>query len=347
MTPLRFGVLGCAEIARRRMLPAMAAGPATTVTAVAGRDRAKTRRTAEPYGAVPVDGYAALLERDDVDAVYVPLPAALHAAWVEKALLAGKHVLAEKPLTTDAVRTGRLLDLARERGLVLMENVMFVHHSQHAAVAALVRRGVIGEVRSLQAVFTVPRLPDTDIRHRPELGGGALFDVGVYPLRAALTHLGQDLRVLGAHLSGGAGDLVDTGGAALLSTPAGVTAQLTFGMDHSYRSRYELHGSLGRVSLDAAYTPRADHSPRLVVETGAGVEESVLEPDDQVANTVAAFAEAVRSGRPPEAVSRVQAELLASVRESAGEVRGPAGRLDQTSAGAADSRVSRADSRRA
>ncbi|MEU2582963.1 Gfo/Idh/MocA family oxidoreductase [Streptomyces avermitilis] len=340
MTALRFGVLGCAEIARRRMLPAMAAGSATTVTAVAGRDRAKAERTAAPYGAAAVQGYAALLERDDVDAVYVPLPAALHAPWVERALRAGKHVLAEKPLTTDAVDTARLLDLAKERGLVLRENVMFVHHSQHAAVASVVRGGVIGELRAFQAAFTIPRLPGTDIRHRPELGGGALFDVGVYPLRAALTHLGHDLRVLGAQLTGGPGDEVDTAGAALLSTPTGVTAQLTFGMDHGYRSGYELHGSLGRISLDAAYTPRADHRPRLVVQTRAGVEESLLEADDQVANTVAAFAEAVRTGGPPEEVSRVQAELLASLRQVAG--LGAPG--DHSPATAADSRVSSADS---
>lgn len=338
---LRFGVLGCAEIARRRMLPAMAADPGTTVTAVAGRDRAKAERTAAPYGAAAVHGYAGLLERDDVDAVYVPLPAALHAEWVERALEAGKHVLAEKPLTTDAVRTGQLLELAGKRGLALRENVMFVHHSQHAAVAGLVRRGVIGGLRSFRATFTIPRLPGTDIRHRPELGGGALFDVGVYPLRAALAHLGQDLRVLGAQLSGGDGDEVDTGGAALLSTSDGVTAQIAFGMDHGYHSGYELHGSLGRISLDAAYTPRADHRPRLVVETRAGAEESLLAADDQVANTVAAFAEAVRTGSPAQEICQVQADLLASVRRAAGDVRRPG---DHRPAAAADSRVSSADS---
>ncbi|MGW2227955.1 Gfo/Idh/MocA family protein [Streptomyces formicae] len=321
MKKIRIGILGCADIARRRMLPAMAAQDGTVVAAVASRDAARARALAGEYDARPVTGYAELLERDDVDAVYVPLPAALHARWTEAALRAGKHVLAEKPLTTSWEETGRLSALARESGLALMENVMFVHHSQHAAVAKLVAEGAIGEPHAFHAAFAVPRLPHDDIRHRRDLGGGALWDVGVYPVRAALHFLGDGLDVLGATLTEGKGRSVDTAGAALLSTPGGVSAQLTFGLEHAYRSAYEIWGSLGRVVVERAFTPPADHPPRVRIERRTGREEIVLPADDQVAATVRAFAAAVRSGAAPDPVVVEQARLLRDLRERARVVR--------------------------
>lgn len=317
---LRMGVLGCADIAVRRMLPAMAALPDIEITAVASRERSKAEKTATPYGAAPVTGYAELLRRDDVDAVYAPLPASMHEEWVEAALRAGKHTLAEKPLTLDSGRTARLLDLAQGMRLGLMENVMFVHHHMHAAVTKLVADGAVGELRAFEAAFTIPRLPADDIRYNPGLGGGALWDVGVYPLRAAMHMLGTELEVVGAHLARGAGMEVDTAGAALLRRPDGVTAHVVFGMEHAYRATYALHGSEGRITVERAYTPPADHRPAVRLERAGGTEEIPLEPDDQVANTLKSFANGVRSaaGHPfDRATALRQAELLDVVRTSA------------------------------
>ncbi|MFE9022948.1 Gfo/Idh/MocA family protein [Streptomyces sp. NPDC007808] len=317
MDPVRMGVLGCAGIAQRRMLPAMSADPAVELVAVASRDAAKARATAARFRCRAVHGYAELLAREDVDAVYVPLPAALHATWVRAALDAGKHVLAEKPLTTDHAVTEGLIARAAAARLALMENVMFVHHPQHAAVRRLLADGTIGELRLLISAFAIPRLPDDDIRHDPELGGGALWDTGVYPVRAALYFLGQELRVEGASLVKGAGEAVDTAGTALLSTPRGVAAQLSFGIDHGYRSAYELWGSEGRISVERAFTPAADHAPRIRIERGTRTEDIQLAPDDQVARTVRAFVDAVHAGAAPNEASLHQAALLHAVRRRA------------------------------
>ncbi|MFF6782513.1 Gfo/Idh/MocA family oxidoreductase [Streptomyces sp. NPDC012510] len=317
MTPVRVGVLGCADIARRRVLPAMAATEGVEIAAIAGRDAARARELAARFGARPVHGYAELLDRDDVDAVYVPLPAALHEAWTETALHAGKHVLAEKPLTTDPAATRRLMTLAERSGRVLMENVMFVHHPQHAAVGKLVADGAIGEVRAFHAAFAIPALPEDDIRYRADLGGGALWDTGVYPVRAALYHVGEGLRVVGATLARGPARTVDTAGAALLSGPGGVSVQLTFGLDHAYRSSYAIWGSEGRVTVDRAFTPPADLAPQVLLERRSGTERIVLPAADQVARTVAAFVEAVRTGGRPDPSSVRQAELLREIRERA------------------------------
>lgn len=320
---LRVGVLGCAGFARRRMLPALVAAPGAEVVAVASRDAAKAVETARTYGCRPVTGYAELLALDEVEAVYVPLPAALHAPWVAAALRAGKHVLAEKPLTTDRARTAELLALARELGLVLMENVMFVHHGQHEAVRKALAEGAIGELRAMHAAFAIPRLQDSDIRYDPGLGGGALWDVGVYPVRAALHFLGPELRVAGAVLTAGEGRRVDTSGAAVLHTPEGVTAQLTFGLDHPYVAGYELWGTEGRLSVERAYTPPADFEPQVRLRRADGDQQLPVAPDDQVANTLAAFVRAVRDAqgggeaRDGRADVLRQAELLHDIREAA------------------------------
>lgn len=312
--PVGIGVIGCADIAVRRMLPAFATAPETEVVAVASRTLGKAERVAEDFGCRAVQGYAALLELERVQAVYIPLPAALHAEWVEAALRAGKHVLAEKPLTPDPLRTEQLLKLARDRRLALVENVMFVHHPRHEAVRRLVDEGAIGELRGLHSAFTIPAPVDDDIRYAPELGGGALPDVGVYPLRAALHFLDPGLEVVGAHLASGPGRHVETSGAALLRTPAGVTAQVIFGMEHTYRSTYELWGSEGRLTVDRAFTPPADFIPAISLHRGTSTEEIRLEPSDQVAATVDAFVAAVRAGGAPGADVLRQAVLIDEVR---------------------------------
>ncbi|MFH9070588.1 Gfo/Idh/MocA family protein [Streptomyces alboflavus] len=324
--PLRCGVLGCADIAWRRTLPALAGAPGVEVAAVASRDGAKAARFAAAFGCAPVRGYDALLASPDIDAVYVPLPAMLHAEWVEKALRAGKHVLAEKPLTGDADSTGRLLRLAESLGLVLLENVAFPHHAQHAHVRKLLADGVIADVRDFTSVFTIPPLPEDDIRHRPDVGGGALLDMGIYPIRAALYYLGADLAVVHAVLRVRARTGAVVSGRILACTPGGVTADLCFGMEHSYRTSCEFAGGSGRLMLDRAFTPPATYQPVLRIERQDHREETVLRTDDQFANVVRCFAEAVRASgaggdaaaaREAREMSLCQARLVAEAERKA------------------------------
>ncbi|MEZ3182553.1 Gfo/Idh/MocA family oxidoreductase [Streptomyces pimonensis] len=316
--PVRVGVLGCAEIARRRILPALHRLDGAEITAIASRSPAKAEELAAQYDCRPVSGYAALLDRDDIDAVYVPLPASLHAQWTEAALKSGKHVLAEKPLTTRLEATRGLLSLARDLGLVLMENMMFVHHSQHEAVRRMVADGAIGELQDFQASFAIPALPPDDIRYNGALGGGALRELGIYPIRAALHLLGDRLDVVGAVLRTGAGREVETSGAALLRAEGGVTAQLTFGLDHAYRCHYQLWGSEARITLDRAFTPPADYRPTVLVEhRSGGSHEVLLAADDQVAKALSAFVTAVRSRTPPSDDCLRHAELLDEVYRAA------------------------------
>ncbi|WP_198943420.1 Gfo/Idh/MocA family protein [Actinokineospora bangkokensis] len=301
MTPvLRVGLLGCSSIARRRTLPALRATPAAAVTAVAARDP----RRAEAFAAESGTGAAALtyeqlLAADDVDAVYVSLPNSEHHRWAEAALLAGKHVLCEKPMTTTAAATTALTRLAAERGLVLRENFTFLHHPQHARVQRLLADGRIGAPRTLTAEFCIPPLPGTDIRYRADLGGGALLDAGVYPLRLARLLLGPGLAVAGATLRVDKARDVDVAGLVLLVSPDGVFASLGFGFQHGYRSRYAVHGATGTLTADKAFTPPATWQPVLRVEEQDHTEEHTLPAADQFALAVAAFTTAALAGPDP------------------------------------------------
>lgn len=183
--------------------------------------------------------------------------------------------------------------------------------------------GLVGELRGLSAAFTIPALPDDDIRYLPDVGGGALADVGGYPLRTASLLLGEHLEVVGATLRVDPERGVDLSGAALLRTPAGVIAQICFGMEHAYRCEYEVWGTRGRIRLDRAYTPPADHAPVLQIDCAGQQRTRLLQPDDQFRRVVRAFAAAVSdrqdSGLQGEVIVR-QADLVDRIRRAAHRV---------------------------
>ncbi|MEU8976129.1 Gfo/Idh/MocA family oxidoreductase [Streptomyces monashensis] len=324
--PLRVGVLGCADIAWRRTLPALAACPDTELAAVASRDEAKGKRFAAAFGAPRVQGYEELLAARDIDAVYLPLPAMMHAHWVAKALRAGKHVLAEKPLTGDAKSTDELLALADSQGLVLLENVVFPHHSQHARVRRMLADGAVGELKDFTGVFTIPPLPDENMRYDPDIGGGALLDMGVYPIRAALYYLGPALDVLHAVLRIRSRTGAVISGRILACTPGGVTADLAFGMEHSYRTGCAFAGSSGLMLLDRAFTPPPPLQPLLRVERQDHREEITFPADDQFGNIVRHFAHAALTGssvHDQSEMSRRQARIIDDVRRVAVRIEVP------------------------
>jgi dTDP-3,4-didehydro-2,6-dideoxy-alpha-D-glucose 3-reductase len=317
---VRVGVLGCASIALRKVMPAMREAGGLELKAVASRDPAKAREAARRFGCAAAGGYDDLLDRADIDAVYIPLPTGLHAYWAGRALTAGKHVLAEKPLTGDHATAFTLVEQARKAGLWLLENYMFLHHSQHGRIRDLVTDGRIGELRVFTARFGIPPRDAADIRYRPELGGGALLDVGGYPIRAASYFLGTELDVVGSVLRMDPARNIDVAGHVLLSTPSGVTAELSFGFEHAYRSCYALWGEHARLTVDRAFTPPPTQRPLVRIESPEATEELSLPPDHQFRNILEFFARSILDGADygpaAESITR-QAALLDQVRAKA------------------------------
>ncbi|WP_119728825.1 Gfo/Idh/MocA family protein [Thermomonospora amylolytica] len=323
---LRFGVIGCSAFGARSMLPVIRDNPATLLAAVASRDRAKAESFAGRFGCDAVAGYENLLARDDIEAVYIALPNALHYEMALAALECGKHVLAEKPLTTTVRDTAELIRVAAARGLVLRENYGFVHHGQNRRVRSLVQEGRIGRLRHFESSFCFPPLPEDDIRYRPDLGGGALLDVGVYPVRAMQYFLGDDLTVAGAVLRCDPASGVDVSGGFIAHAPDGVIATGGFGFEHGFGSRYRLWGSTGQLIVERAFTPPPWHAPTLRIVSQDHVEEITLPAEHQLSTGVSAFAAAVDAarvhGRDPHheewsATAIRTAALVARIRETA------------------------------
>ncbi|TWF95669.1 Gfo/Idh/MocA family protein [Saccharopolyspora dendranthemae] len=321
-----WGVLGCSGIAERRMLPALDEIEGSSVVGMASRTPDRAERFAARHGGTAMS-YEQLIDSPDIDAVYLSLPNSLHFEWAERALRAGKHVLCEKPMTVSAERTDSLTALAADRGLVLRENFAFLHHPQHEVVRELVERGRLGRLRTFSSAFGVPSPPVGDIRYDPALGAGCLLDVGVYPIRAAQLMLGSGLTVAGATLRVDADTGVDMAGHALLVSENGIFADLEFGFQHSYRSRYALWGDAGHLSLERAFTPPAEHRPLLRLEEQDHHEEFVLDASHQFRDSLASFAGAVRDGRTPEIErswlrgARETARLVEAVQETATRVK--------------------------
>jgi NDP-hexose-3-ketoreductase len=196
---------------------------------------------------------------------------------------------------------------------------MFLHHSQHDAVRKMMGDDTIGKLQVFTSSFGIPPLHPASFRYQPGLGSGALLDVGVYPLRAAQLFLSADLEVRGASLRMGATG-VDVAGSALLRTPQGVTAQLDWGFEHSYRSTYSLWGTQGRITVLRAFTPPEHHRPLVRIEQQDLLTELSLPADHQVRNTLVAFVDAAMSygDRPAfEQALLEQALLVDQVREAA------------------------------
>lgn len=287
----RFGVLGCAAIAERMMIPAMqASADLVSCAGIASRDAQRAAAWAVRYGCRHYPDYASLLADPDIDAVYIPLPPALHKQWAEQALLSGKHVLCEKPLTTTALDSARLIALARERQLGLLENYMFLRHRQMGEVRRMVSNGTLGEIRLVRATFCFPPLSAGDIRYCRELGGGSLLDAGGYTLAAAAAILGPALSVVGAALTTLPGVEVDASGSVLLATPEGRTAQLAFGFGHHYQCELVILGSAGKLTANRFFTAPPGMQATLVLERAQGREEIIVPGDNHFANVLREFA---------------------------------------------------------
>ena len=187
---IRWGILGTANIARASFLPGLRAAGGRAA-AVAGRDAERTRRYAQQQGIDrAITGYEALLDDPAIDAVYVPLPNALHQPWVHRALDAGKPVLCEKPLGLTAGEVDTMVAASVRTGVPLWEAFVFMFRPHFAQIQAWIADGAIGTLQEVDSHFRFALRSRDNIRLRPELGGGALYDVGCYPVHLATQLLG-------------------------------------------------------------------------------------------------------------------------------------------------------------
>jgi len=250
VTALRFGILGCANIAKP-FVRDVAASPAVRVVAAASRNADTAAAFAAAHGIARHHGsYEALLADAEVDAIYLPLPNSLHAEWAIKAAESGKHVLCEKPLALDAGQARAMFDAAQRHGVMLLEAFPYYFQPQTGDMLALLHGGVIGSVRSVQACFgfTLSN-PQGNIRMNRELGGGALLDAGSYALsliRLAMGCAPQRVQADAHWAESG----VDISLAGTLYYADGRRAQLTCAMDTAVHRRAIIVGTQGVIETE-------------------------------------------------------------------------------------------------
>jgi xylose dehydrogenase (NAD/NADP) len=292
--PVRVGVLSTAGI-NGAVLPAFQASPLTEVVAVASRSHDRATAYAHEHGIPRAYGtYDELLADSEVDAVYIPLPNGLHVEWSTRALEAGKHVLCEKSLDWRPEGVERAFDAAERLDLVLMEAFMYRHHPQTKQVAELVSGGAIGELRAVRASFGFVLDDPTNVRLVPELGGGALLDVGCYCVSLARLVAGEPELVNGHAVTGPTGvDLRFTG---TLVFPRDVHAHFDCGFDTPRRDAAEIVGSGGTILVASPFMMVRES---LRVVHGTHEEEIPVESGDRYFFQAENFAGAIRGTAAP------------------------------------------------
>ncbi len=311
---LRFGVLSTAAITDALL----ASGHDQEFAAVGSRDRVRAEAWAAERGIPRAYGsYEELLADPDLDAIYNPLPNAMHVEWSIRALEGGKHVLCEKPLSRHPDEVESAFATAEREGLVLAEAFMWRHHPQVARTLELIAAGEIGELRAIRAGFAFAASDPTDFRLQAALDGGGLMDVGCYCVSGCRTLAGSEPeRVYAEQVVGGDG--VDVSMTATLRFPGDVLALFDCGLSYQGGGHLEALGSTGSLRLDDPW-----HGGAGVIElrgADGSVERVETGPASSYALELADFEAAVRGRREPllgRADAIGQARVIAALYESA------------------------------
>ena len=315
---IRLGIVGCSEIAFRRFMPAVQHVEGILPVVVAEEYAPeKLEQFCGTYGLEGERSFEAMIAREDLDAIYIPQPPALHFKWARLALEHGKHVLVEKPSTTTYEDSKTLCDLASSRGLALHENYMFQYHSQIAAARRLIEDGTLGDITMIRVNFGFPLRASNDFRYNKALGGGALLDAGGYTIRLASLLLGEGIRVDAGSLRTLPGYEVDMLGSGTLSDENGMVCQVAFGMNCKYQCSLEIWGSKARLYTGRILTAPPDVNPVFFLERQEGTEEIKLPCDSSFEHSIEAFLDEIHNPDSREKMYKnisLQAKLVSDLR---------------------------------
>lgn len=299
MQTVRWGILGTARIAAKKVAPAIHRADGAELSAVASRSAERAAEWAKEHGAVRSYGsYAELLDDPDIDAVYIPLPPALHHEWTIHAAQKGKHVLCEKPLALNAQQAEEMAAACREHNVQLMDGVMWLHHPRAEEMQRPIQDGTLGELRRVTSAFTFhwDVVPEDDLRLSRELGGGSLGDLGWYCVGAALWAFGK----LPTHVYGAARFYrdVDLNFSGLLWFAGNRIASFDSGFDVGMRKWLEVAGTKASLVCDDFTRPWDEGRPRFWLhDAGGKMAEHVSSHRLIEVCMIEAFCRIVTSGR--------------------------------------------------
>ena len=314
---LNWGFLSTAKI-NQRVIPAFRESKRNRLHAIASR----TQETADAYARqwkIPraFGSYEALLASQDIDVIYNPLPNHLHAEWTIKAMQAGKHVLCEKPFALSVEEVDSVEKVSKETGRIVAEAFMYRHHPQTLKVRKLVDDGVLGKVKLIRGSFTYHYTLEGKFRADPAMGGGALWDIGCYPLSYARAMLGMEpVEVFGWQVKGESG--TDDSFIAQMRFPGEVFTQFDCSFVLPHHTFMELVGDEGTLIVPVPFTPQSKEY--LFLTRGDKTEKITVKAPGLYHGEVEDMADAVLLGKPPRitlADTRNNTQVILALFESA------------------------------
>ncbi|WP_347814322.1 Gfo/Idh/MocA family oxidoreductase [Alkalihalobacillus sp. LMS39] len=265
---IKWGVLGNAGIAKKEILPAILRAENAEITAIASRGD-QVKETAEKFSIPKVyRTYDDLLQDEEIQVVYIPLPNALHKEWVIKAAEHKKHVLCEKPAAITVEDVEAMIQACNDNGVLFMEAFMYQFHPQHERVKEIIASGEIGTVQRLTSTFSFTMdLSQDNIRLNPELGGGSLFDVGCYCIHTFRNLLDEE--PIDVYCDGVFSEQkVDLSAHGIIRFPNNVMATFDSSFQQYPINDYAVVGSNGTIHVTDAFRPdKNDHIGKIIVST--------------------------------------------------------------------------------
>ncbi|MGQ0850026.1 MAG: Gfo/Idh/MocA family protein [Actinomycetota bacterium] len=304
LDPVAWGILGVANIATMKVIPAMQKSELSHVAAIASRSGEKAVAAARRLGIIRAYGsYERLLDDPDIEAIYIPLPNHLHAEWTLAAITAGKHVLCEKPLALSSAQAREMIDGANRAGVKLMEAFMYRLHPMWVEVRRMVRDGVIGELLAIQSFFSYRNVDGSNIRNVSAFGGGALYDVGCYPVNVARMLFETEPSGVKAAIRRDPSFGTDAVTSVLLDFD-GRHATFTCSTQLEDDQRVHIQGTKGRLTIEIPYNIPPDLPTRILhfsggdppANPGLVIHETAVA--DQYTVQADAFSQAIRLHRP-------------------------------------------------
>lgn len=301
---MRWGVLGVANIALKKVIPAMQGSELSRVEAIASRSPERAREAADALGIPTAHGsYEEMLADPDIEAVYIPLPNHLHPEWTLAAAEAGKHVLCEKPLAMTSEEAKRMVDGCAGAGVKLMEAFMYRLHPMWVEASRMVDSGLIGDVLAIQSFFSYHNVDPDNIRNIAEFGGGALYDIGCYPINAARLLFGSEPTDVKSVIRRDPSFGTDVVTSALLDFD-GRHAVFTASTQLEDEQEVAIHGTEGRLVVEIPFNIPPDRPTRILHIAGGDppvaphVEVHEIPPADQYGLQADAFSRAIRNDTP-------------------------------------------------
>jgi predicted dehydrogenase len=302
MKKVRWGVLGVANIAVKRVIPAMQAGECSEIAGIASRDRGRAEAAARDLGIPKAYGsYEEMLADPGIDAVYNPLPNHLHLPWSTRAAEMGKHVLCEKPIGLNLREALALIAVRDRTGVKMGEGFMVQSHPQWLRIVELVRAGRIGQLRSAVGTFSYFKLEAGNIRNIREYGGGALFDIGCYAIKTSRMVFGEEPVSVSAAVTRDArfGD-IDMLTSAILEFPTGHCV-FTCSTQIAGQQSMRFFGTNGRIEAEIPFNPTPGGTSRVRIDdcrdlNGGGLVTEELPACDQYTIQGDLFSRAILDG---------------------------------------------------